>query len=63
MAPSEELEGECDENPIRLQGDSVEEVRALIGYLYSLCVLSFPQRSVSLQFRLQTTRGSERSER
>jgi hypothetical protein len=32
---SEELEGECDDNPIQLQGDSVEEVRALIGYLYS----------------------------
>ena len=41
VTPPDELEGNSDDNPIQLQGDSVEEVRALIGYLYSLCVCPF----------------------
>jgi hypothetical protein len=59
--PSEELEGESDENPIRLQDDSVEEVRALIGYLYSLCVFLRSVNGLYLYYYyclLQTTRGS-----
>jgi hypothetical protein len=38
VASPKGVEGESDDNPIRLQGDSVAEMRALIGYLYSLCV-------------------------
>jgi hypothetical protein len=64
VASSEGLEGESDNNPIRLQDDTVEEMRALIGYLYSLCV---PFRSVDGlyldYFCLQTTRSSERFKR
>lgn len=31
-------EGESDDSPIRLQGDSADEFRALLWALYSLCV-------------------------
>lgn len=31
-------EGESDDNPIRLQGDTAEEFRALLWSLYALCV-------------------------
>ena len=30
-------EGESDENPIRLQGDTADEFRALLWSLYALC--------------------------
>ena len=61
VTPPDELEGDSDENPIQLQGDSVEEVRALMGYLYSLCVSLHSVDGLYLYgFRLQTTRGPER---
>lgn len=34
-------EGTDDNNPIVLQGDTVDEFRALIWSLYSLCVLEY----------------------
>jgi hypothetical protein len=34
-----QVEGQTDDNPIRLQGDTVEEFRALLWSLYALCVL------------------------
>ena len=37
-ASLENQAGESDDNPIRLQGNSVDEVRALMEYLYVLCV-------------------------
>jgi hypothetical protein len=36
--PPENPEGVCDQNPIRLQGDTVEEVRAMMWSLYALWV-------------------------
>ena len=34
------VEGESDDNPIRLQGDTADEFRALLWALYALCVLA-----------------------
>lgn len=43
-------EGTDDENPVVLQGDTVDEFRALLWSLYSLCVLRVELRAPSTDF-------------
>jgi hypothetical protein len=46
-------EGESDENPIRLQGDTLEQVRALMWSLYALYVsLLLPMTSICVLIKL-----------
>ena len=59
---SSEPEGASDDNPIRLQGDSVEEARALMWSLYALCVSRSVEWTISLRRSVQAARGAERLE-